>query len=64
MGLPVFMLFVLLLRSVTLPGASDGISAYIGTWDWSVLVDKPDVWSTAVSQIFFSLVISVSLTLA
>lgn len=60
MGLPIVMLFILLVRSVTLPGASKSISEYIGNWDWAVLVDKPDVWSTAVSQSFFSLGIAVS----
>jgi len=55
MGLPLVTLFFLLIRSVTLPGASDGISNYIGSWDWSVLASRPDVWSTAVSQIFFGL---------
>lgn len=28
---------------------------YIGIWDMSVLTDRPEVWSVAVSQIFFSL---------
>eukprot|EP00586_Coscinodiscus_wailesii_P000231 CAMPEP_0172481156 /NCGR_PEP_ID=MMETSP1066-20121228/6801_1 /TAXON_ID=671091 /ORGANISM="Coscinodiscus wailesii, Strain CCMP2513" /LENGTH=631 /DNA_ID=CAMNT_0013243169 /DNA_START=161 /DNA_END=2056 /DNA_ORIENTATION=- len=55
MGLPIILLFVFLGRSVTLPGAQDGIKAYIGQWDLSVLTEQPDVWSTAVSQIFFSI---------
>jgi SNF family Na+-dependent transporter len=61
MGLPILLMFILLIRAVTLPGASDGIHEYIGDWDWSVLVKEPDVWSTAVSQIFFSVGIAVSL---
>jgi solute carrier family 6 GABA transporter-like protein 1 len=60
MGLPILMLFILLVRSLTLPGAMNGLHEYIGTWDWSVLVEKPDVWSTAVSQIFFSIGVAVS----
>lgn len=28
---------------------------YIGKWDMAVLTERPDVWSTAVSQIFFSI---------
>lgn len=44
-----------LIKGLTLSGASDGIKAYIGEWDMDVLTDRPDVWSTAVSQIFFSL---------
>lgn len=58
MGLPILLLFVFLIKSVTLEGASDGIQAYIGEWDMSVLTEQPDVWSTAVSQIFFSLSIT------
>lgn len=60
MGLPVAMLFVLFVRSVALPGASTGTSEYIGTWDWNVIITYPDVWSRAVSQVFFSLGITVS----
>ena len=59
MGLPIFMLFVLLIRSLTLPGAANGVKEYVGTWDFSVLVEQPDVWSTAVSQIFFSIGVAV-----
>jgi solute carrier family 6 GABA transporter-like protein 1 len=55
MGLPILLLFVFLIKACTLEGAEDGIKAYIGEWDMSVLKDRPDVWSTAVSQIFFSL---------
>eukprot|EP00545_Synedropsis_sp_CCMP1620_P011504 CAMPEP_0119008526 /NCGR_PEP_ID=MMETSP1176-20130426/3760_1 /TAXON_ID=265551 /ORGANISM="Synedropsis recta cf, Strain CCMP1620" /LENGTH=674 /DNA_ID=CAMNT_0006960877 /DNA_START=57 /DNA_END=2081 /DNA_ORIENTATION=+ len=55
MGLPIVLLFVFLIRAVTLEGAGDGIEQYIGIWDMSVLTDRPDVWSTAVSQIFFSI---------
>ena len=47
-------LFVLLGRSVTLEGSQEGIRQYLSS-DWSVLVDQPDVWMKAVSQIFFSL---------
>ncbi len=55
MGLPIVLLFVFLGKACALEGASDGIKAYIGEWDMSVLKDRPDVWSTAVSQVFFSL---------
>lgn len=54
-GLPVLLLFVLLIRAVTLDGSSEGIKQYIGEWDVSVLSDQPEVWSEAVSQVFFSL---------
>ena len=55
MGLPVLLLFIFLGRAVSLDGSSDGIKEYIGGWEMDVLKDDPDVWSTAVSQIFFSL---------
>jgi len=55
MGLPIVLLFVFLGRGLSLPGSEDGVRKYIGEWDMSVLIDKPDVWSRAVSQIFFSL---------
>ena len=55
MGLPLVLLAVFFFRAVTLPGAAEGIHAYIGEWDFSVLRDRPDCWSTAASQIFFSL---------
>mmetsp|Transcript_4829 Transcript_4829/g.6585 ORF Transcript_4829/g.6585 Transcript_4829/m.6585 type:complete len:653 (-) Transcript_4829:296-2254(-) len=55
MGLPIILLFVFLGRALTLEGHGDGIKEYIGIWDMSVLSDQPDVWSTAVTQIFFSL---------
>lgn len=54
MGLPIIILFVFLGRAVGLPGASTGITAYIGDWDMAVLTERGDVWSTAVAQIFFS----------
>lgn len=55
MGIPVVLLFVFLGRAVTLEGQELGVKEYIGRWDMSVLTDQPDVWSTAVSQIFFSI---------
>ncbi|CAB9501948.1 chloride-dependent neutral and basic amino acid transporter B [Seminavis robusta] len=55
MGLPIVLLFVFLIRGLTLEGYQDGIKEYIGVWDLSVLTEQGDVWSTAVSQIFFSI---------
>jgi len=55
MGLPVVMLFIFLGRSLSLEGSIDGVRAYIGEWDVSLLTTKGDIWSTAVSQILFSL---------
>ncbi len=55
-GLPIVLLFVFLILGRTLEGSEMGIQAYIGEWDMSVLsTTRGDAWSTAVSQIFFSL---------
>jgi SNF family Na+-dependent transporter len=54
MGIPVIVLFVFLIKSLTLTGASAGIEIYIGKWDVSVLTERGDVWSRATTQIFFS----------
>lgn len=58
MGMPIILLFIFLGKAVNLTGASAGIEEYIGKWDMSVLRDRPEVWSTAVTQIFFSLSIT------
>ncbi|GAU90055.1 hypothetical protein RvY_02529-2 [Ramazzottius varieornatus] len=50
---PFVVLFILLIRGVTLPGAGDGIMYFL-TPDWSRLADG-EVWSDAAAQVFFSL---------
>jgi len=55
MGFPILLLFIFLIRACSLEGAGDGIKAYIGMWDMKVLYERRDVWSRAVSQIFFSI---------
>ena len=50
---PYFVLLVLLIRGLTLPGAMDGVLFYI-TPKWSELVNLK-VWYAAVTQSFFSL---------
>eukprot|EP00977_Amphora_coffeiformis_P002915 scaffold561_cov162-Amphora_coffeaeformis.AAC.16 len=55
MGLPVVLMFVFLGKALTLEGAEDGIEEYIGKWHVEVLREQGEVWSTAVSQIFFSI---------
>ncbi|XP_058384594.1 sodium-dependent noradrenaline transporter isoform X2 [Diceros bicornis minor] len=51
--LPYFVLFVLLVHGITLPGASDGINAYLHI-DFYRLKEAT-VWIDAATQIFFSL---------
>ena len=54
-GFPFVLLIVFLGRSLSLPGASKGVKAYIGVWDVSVLSTMPDCWSVATAQVFFSI---------
>ena len=52
---PYAVLVALFFRGVTLPGASTGLSYYIGSGsDWEKIKDA-DVWRKAATQIFFSL---------
>jgi len=53
-GAPILLLFIILVRSLTLEGAGTGVSQYLST-DWSVFRDQPDIWVKATGQIFFSL---------
>ncbi|XP_061101088.1 sodium-dependent noradrenaline transporter-like [Conger conger] len=51
--MPYVVLFVLLIRGITLPGAMDGIRAYLHI-DFKQL-KNPKVWTEAATQIFYSL---------
>lgn len=55
MGLPILLLFVFLIKGLTLEGSGAGVKEYIGIWDTSVLTQQGEVWSVACSQIFFSI---------
>nr|XP_002741096.1 PREDICTED: sodium- and chloride-dependent glycine transporter 1-like [Saccoglossus kowalevskii] len=50
---PYVVLLILLIRGLTLPGASKGIDFYM-TPQWELLM-KPKIWKDAASQIFYSL---------
>lgn len=54
-GFPFLLIFVFLGISMNLEGSKKGVEAYIGLWDMSVLSTMPEIWSTAVTQIFFSI---------
>ncbi len=50
---PVILVFILLVRGVTLEGSTTGLNYYLAP-DWGKLMD-PQVWLAAYGQIFFSL---------
>ena len=60
--LPVIILFLLLIRGITLPGAAVGILAFIKP-DFSALLD-PSIWSAAAAQIFFTLSLAFGIMVA
>ena len=55
--LPYVLLFVLLVKGASLPGAGEGLRFYLGSWDWSKLGDG-EAWVDGVAQIFFGLSIA------
>jgi len=62
MPLPIILLFILLIRSVTLPGAMDGLWYYIRP-DLQALLST-EVWVAALTQIFFSLSLGIGVMIA
>ena len=60
--LPLILLTVLIVRSISLPGAMEGIYYYLVP-DWSKLLE-PSVWAAAYGQVFFSLSILFSIMVA
>ncbi len=62
MPLPVILLFILLIRGITLPGSLEGIIAYLNP-DFSALLSL-ELWMAATSQIFFSLSVGFGVMIA
>jgi len=57
MPLPVLLLMILMIRSVMLDGAGDGIDQYLGNWDLDYVEQKATntIWADATGQVFFTL---------
>ncbi|MFB6212240.1 MAG: sodium-dependent transporter [Candidatus Magasanikbacteria bacterium] len=60
--IPFLILFALILRSVTLPGASIGLSAFFIP-EWQAMADL-QLWLAALSQVFFSLSLAFGIMIA
>lgn len=54
MALPLIMIGILAVRSLSLPNASDGYKLYVGIWRTESL-QGPQVWQDAFGQMFFSI---------
>ncbi|KAI6365561.1 hypothetical protein MCOR25_005337 [Pyricularia grisea] len=54
MALPLIMIAILAIRSMSLPNASDGFRLYLGLWRNESLAG-PTVWQDAFGQMFFSI---------
>ncbi|MFC1582859.1 hypothetical protein ACFL4W_04905 [Planctomycetota bacterium] len=60
--LPIIIILIIIIRGMTLPGAWKGIEFYL-TPDWSLLF-KPEIWTAAYGQIFFSLSLGFGILIA
>ena len=60
--LPFAILAILILRAITLDGASDGLKLFLVP-EWSSLAD-PNLWLAAFSQVFFSLSLAFGIMIA
>lgn len=54
MAMPLIMIFILAVRSLSLPNASDGFKLYVGIWRTESL-SGGKVWQDAFGQMFFSI---------
>ncbi len=54
MPVPLILLFVMLIKGLTLDGAWKGIKAYWDFYNWYYLSDS-GIWNAAIDQYFFSL---------
>jgi solute carrier family 6 GABA transporter-like protein 1 len=54
MAMPLVMIFILAVRSLSLPNASDGFKLYVGIWRTESL-NGGKVWQDAFGQMFFSI---------
>lgn len=54
MALPLIMIGILAIRSLSLPNASEGYKLYVGMWRTESL-QAPQVWQDAFGQMFFSI---------
>ncbi|CBZ50958.1 putative sodium-dependent transporter [Neospora caninum Liverpool] len=52
--LPIFAILLVMISALTLDGADLGLS-YLFSFNWRTLVDQPEIWGEAASQVFFSL---------
>lgn len=52
---PYFVMFILLIRSATLEGATDGMLFFL-TPNWDKILEA-EVWYAAVTQVFYSLAV-------
>ncbi|MBR9692681.1 sodium-dependent transporter [Candidatus Woesearchaeota archaeon] len=62
MPLPILLIFILLIRAVTLEGAAGGLVVYMKPV-FSALLD-PEIWVAAASQIFFTLSVGLGIMIA